>query len=915
VKFEYVRLSNFKCYEEADLRLDEGVTVIHGPNGSGKSSLLEACFFALYGSNALDANLDDIVTIGADDAEIELEFTHGGESYHVERRVRATGERATTARCVLETPEGPIEGARDVRAYIENLLRMDAEAFVNCAYVRQGEVNKLINASPAQRQDMIDSLLQLGKLEEYRDRASDARVGVGRVRENKQGALENLDEQIEEKEEKDLHDRLSGLRSDLAEVDEEIENLETQRENAVETRDRAVEVIEEHEQRREELEDLESDVEELREAISETERERDDLADEIDDLRDERETATEALDDTLPETALDANEADDATVDAVADLVEDLEAEKDEHREAIEEARVEMKGHESEAGNMRERADELETAAEDDREEVEELEADIEATRETLDSRREKLDELDERIEELRAEFEDIAGDLAADAAADADADTEIDVEFGEAESFRKSVVTERDEAVETVAGLESDVENQREAIEEAEALLAEGKCPECGQDVEGAPHVDSIDEDRERLADLESDLADARERRDALAERVERAERLVEIETAVAETETNRENVAQLVEERESGLESNIKRVEELRDEADELDAEAEEKREAAAEREAQAQACRERIGDHNGARTELSERIERLERVEDLLETVADADDEIERVRERREQLDELNDERREQHVDLRERRDDLREEFDESQVESAREERDRAEKYLEQVEPRLDDLRERRDELQGAIGAVENEITELENLRTQREDLAERVAWLDSLYEEAERLQRMYGDLRAELRRRNVESLEAMLNEVFDLVYRNDSYSRIELSGEYELTVYQKDGEPLEPEQLSGGERALFNLSLRCAIYRLLAEGIEGGAPMPPLILDEPTVFLDSGHVSQLVELVRAMRDYGVEQILVVSHDDELVGAAEDLVRVSKDARTNRATVSREDPTEQLVEASAD
>ena len=70
----------------------------------------------------------------------------------------------------------------------------------------------------------------------------------------------------------------------------------------------------------------------------------------------------------------------------------------------------------------------------------------------------------------------------------------------------------------------------------------------------------------------------------------------------------------------------------------------------------------------------------------------------------------------------------------------------------------------------------------------------------------------------------------------------------------------------------------------------------------ARMPPLILDEPTVFLDSGHVSQLVELVRAMRDYGVEQILVVSHDDELVGAADDLVTVSKDPTTNRSTVER-------------
>jgi exonuclease SbcC len=68
------------------------------------------------------------------------------------------------------------------------------------------------------------------------------------------------------------------------------------------------------------------------------------------------------------------------------------------------------------------------------------------------------------------------------------------------------------------------------------------------------------------------------------------------------------------------------------------------------------------------------------------------------------------------------------------------------------------------------------------------------------------------------------------------------------------------------------------------------------------MPPLILDEPTVFLDSGHVSRLVDLVGSMRKLGVEQIVVVSHDDELVGAADDLVTVSKDPTTNRSTVER-------------
>ena len=181
---------------------------------------------------------------------------------------------------------------------------------------------------------------------------------------------------------------------------------------------------------------------------------------------------------------------------------------------------------------------------------------------------------------------------------------------------------------------------------------------------------------------------------------------------------------------------------------------------------------------------------------------------------------------------------------------------------------------------------------------------EAVAARVADLESLHEESDRLESMYGDLRADLRRRNVETLERMLNETFDLVYGNDAYSHIRLDGEYELTVFQKDGTALAPEQLSGGERALFNLSLRCAIYRLLAEGIEGAAPMPPLILDEPTVFLDDGHVSRLVGLVEDMQSRGVKQILIVSHDDNLVGAADDLVRVEKNPTTNRSTVERTD-----------
>jgi exonuclease SbcC len=43
---------------------------------------------------------------------------------------------------------------------------------------------------------------------------------------------------------------------------------------------------------------------------------------------------------------------------------------------------------------------------------------------------------------------------------------------------------------------------------------------------------------------------------------------------------------------------------------------------------------------------------------------------------------------------------------------------------------------------------------------------------------------------------------------------------------------------------------------------------------------------------------------MRDLGVEQIVVVTHDDELLCAADGVVSVRKDPTTNRSTVERTD-----------
>ncbi|MFC4436969.1 MULTISPECIES: DNA double-strand break repair ATPase Rad50 [Natrialbaceae] len=891
MRVDRVRLLNFKCYGEEELRLERGVTVVHGVNGSGKSTLLEAVFFALYGSKALgDRTLDDVITTGEDESEVELWFTHDGREYHVERRLKLRGDRATTTRCVLETPTETVEGARDVRREVTELLRMDADAFVNCAYVRQGEVNKLIHASPSERQDMIDDLLQLGALEEYRERASDARLGVKSVLDGQREVLEDLRAQAERKEEQDLHDRLNELESRHADVVSEIERFESQREEAKNTRDTAADVLERHEETREEIAELESEIEELRSKISETERKRETAAETLRDRKDEREELADERDALLEDADTEASDE-----DAIETRIEELENRDEELRDDLEDVRVSITEYNGEIERLRETASDLESQAEEARSEADELESALEDGADEIDQRKSKLDELEGETESARSAFDDAP------------------VAFGEAEAHLESIRSEREDLVSTIGDVTAEIRTVESAIEEGERLLEEGKCPECGQSVEDSPHVDVLDDKREELAELEERRQELETERDELKERIERAESLVEAERRVDRLEENRENVAQLLDEKRDALAERRDQRDQRREEVDEYEREAETKREEADELESEVADARADLGEINAERGEIKATLETLRRVTEIEAERAELDREIETLRERRTDWETLNDERRDQLSAKRDRKRDLESEFDEERVAAARSDRQNAEQYIEKVEEKLAELEERRDQLQGKIGGVEEKIDELERLRDRLETVEARCERLDSLYDEAETLQTTYGDLRAELRQRNVETLERLLNETFDLVYQNDSYAAIDLDGEYRLTVYQKDGEPLEPEQLSGGERALFNLSLRCAIYRLLAEGVEGTAPMPPLILDEPTVFLDSGHVTQLVSLVESMRDLGVEQIVVVSHDEELVGAADSIVRVEKDATSNRSQLECGEPPEAALLAS--
>lgn len=900
MRFERLRLRNFKCYEDADVRFSPGVTVIHGVNGSGKTTLLEACFFALYGTDALPTghNRETVITKGAQEAAVELWLEHDDTTYQVKRELRHANDQVHHD-AVLKTPSERFEGVTSVDEAVRDALRMDADAFLNCAYVRQGDVTRLLAAAPDDRQRMIDDLLQLGKLETYRERMEYARRGVDRVRRDRAAKLEDVTREIQDLEDEAPADQVDELTEQIAEIDDELAEIAEELETARVRRDDLRDGLDTIRAQADELAEARAEYDDRREQLEETRDRLEALEDETDRLSDREHALAQEVQEACKQAGVEASAAtdDDATgrldwqtIGTAADQAADtLDAEVESVTEAIQTTRERARDAAAESQRLADRADTLRDQADDSEERAVGI-------RESIVDKRAQLEAREAAIEEKRG--------LIADQKTRFDAaDVPEDVGFGDAAAYRDA----REDAVgdlrERDARLQAELEAVERRIEHAEALLEEGRCPECGQVVEDAPEVSRLPEDRETAADLREERESLREEITARDRELETARALVEVEDEVRRLEQELASVETLLADARDAVASLEEDAEAAEAQAERLRAEAAEAGEASAEKAGERDEILEEVAsledrerDLVADRDRVGVVVERVREYQRVVERVADRAERVEAVRA-------LVDEHAERVAEVEARVAALEDALEEVDVGALEEDLAGVAADLERVEGERERLRDERDALTERRGEVRGMVDRLADQRERADELAGQVGVLAGTVEECESLQELYAALRTELRKRNVRHLERFLNESFELVYENDAYARIELSDAYELTVYEKTGEPLDPDELSGGEQALFNLSLRCAIYQLLVEGMGGDSLLPPLILDEPTVHLDAEHVNRISDLVDRMRRLGVEQTIVVSHEPGIVDTADERVEVRQNPSTNRSRVNLE------------
>lgn len=210
-------LKNFLSYREATLDFRGLHTAcICGANGAGKSSLLEAISWAVWGQSRA-ASEDDVVHIGAKEAQVDFTFVSQQRTYRIIRS-RYRGQ-ATGLEFQIAQGEGGIGGsdlqpqnakpsfrsltAKGVRATQQLVLehiKLDYETFINSAYLRQGRADEFMLKRPSDRKQILADLLKLDQYDELAERARDQARQLKGQTELLERGLETIQVQLQQRD-------------------------------------------------------------------------------------------------------------------------------------------------------------------------------------------------------------------------------------------------------------------------------------------------------------------------------------------------------------------------------------------------------------------------------------------------------------------------------------------------------------------------------------------------------------------------------------------------------------------------------------------------------------------------------------------------------------------------------------------
>lgn len=481
-----------------------------------------------------------------------------------------------------------------------------------------------------------------------------------------------------------------------------------------------------------------------------------------------------------------------------------------------------------------------------------------------------QLEEMDTRAEKLRTEVAILDRALSGDANADYQA---VTATLQTAEAELKSVTNAHQlavsEAKERLASITAQLRSEQAELMLAEKWLAAGNCPECGQPF-SSDFKSGIEGRRERVRALTAQLEDSKAQ----------VAQLQPVPTTVSEAQV-------IVETTKQQVEGALK----ARTEWQRKDAERTQTQKQLAQLEADRQAVKLVADSNAGAFDEnryvaTRKLLEELRPLRDQFLAVADAENRLKARQVAHEAKQKTLDEAKARFAALRDERTQLGFESPEA-AEAAVATWQAQDRELGVARAGLEHSNRALEQALRLRAEAENRWRLFQERVTQVRELGHREA----LFEEAAR---QFRALRAELNRSLRPDLEARASENLSLLTAG-RYVSLELDEQFQATLRDDD---TRKTVISGGEEDVVALALRLALSELIQE--RNGRPLSLLVLDEVFGSLDADRRQSVLDRLASLKGR-FQQILVISHIEEINQVADQCLYVSRDPQSRATKVT--------------
>lgn len=907
--FKKLFLKNFKSYQNAEITFNKGITIIVGENGAGKSTILEGISFALFKQHGAKKIGELVRNNSSEPMVVELEFIVNGKDYKIVRE--RSGEKLVSKLFKKSIDIGefmPLAvGDKEVSSQLSKILAIDSDLFLNAIYVRQGEIAELVNKSPAEKKLLIGKLLGLDSLENawkniqpiishYENKKAELKGKLsmsGNLEEehNKKVAeLKNLKDQGH-----GLEEKLKGIRKIQEENHTAKLNIEREKEiyekfvSNLNAEENALKILlNDKNQIQESLSKIDEAGEKLTILQSQIKKlplylEFENAVKNIEQLRDKEEELESKIDSiNTQEEILKNSEKGKNKYNEAEEDIKNL----NEKKNGIEKELIGLGNLEEDKSNLIEESEKISNELKDfinnSKKQLTEFGLEKDKINE-IDTDLSKLDEVvDEFLENIEAELKKINEEIIDKNERLAKLDESINTcerpltELNEVEGIcpvcQSRITDIQKESL--IVRYQSQIEENKKLIEENKKdikYLNMGKKNLENKEKEAEKLSKDIIEYNYKYSDLEKNMKEIQEIDNSIESKTLINNKLSKIINKITEAEQESKEYKQNYEDyiKAQGILDVLGDVDEIKEELNILINELDEN----------IQRIKEITEQDSNITTKITTE-ELSKQINDLKEKDAEYN-QLKGFIQTKESLEAQLDAKQKDIVWKQDSITTIRENIENSDYDKVQ-----YEKLLSEYEIYDNKEKEYNEDLIRIKTTSKALISEVQNLKDKillNNAVEKKYHSTDEYLTILNKIRDLYSKngIQKELRSYSRPLIQKYTKEFFNKF--NFDYSDLILDDEYNVTVYGPEGES-SLNMVSGGEKIAIALALRLGITQSLSEG-----NLETILLDEPTVHLDSSRRQDLINLLKEINL--LPQMIIVTHEDYLKNAADNLINVEK------------------------